>query len=336
MVNIVNRKNNMKVRKALLLLVPAALLVACSTNKELSLLHDDDVYFSPESPKVAAQTTAADKTVTAAAFIEETTPKSLNEPVSSNYYSDYYDAEVAEKVLQDTSAVAKYYNTAYNAPQYYNRDRFRFSVGIGFSNGPMSYGLNYGSAGWGASMGYGYPYGMGYGGGYGWNPYGGYGGYHCPSIYNTGSYVDGYSASNFYSGPRPTVGGNTGTGVNISDPGDFYYRNILDKGNSDRMRTLRTNYTTTRPQSTNVVKQPIYYSSEAARRVSTGSSMSSKGNSGFMNFIRDAGRNISTGTLGSSPTGSRGTNSRTGTSFRPTSFSPSRSFSAPRGGSMRR
>ena len=318
----------MKVRKTLLILIPAALLSACSTNKELSLLHDDDVYFSPEHPKVATQSIGVDYTVTAAAFIEEATPKNVEEPVTKNYYSDYYDAEVAEKVLQDTSAVANYYNTAYNAPQYYNRDRFRFSVGIGFSNGPMSYGLNYGSAGWGASMGY----GMGYGG-YGWNPYGGYGGYHCPSIYNTGYYSNGYSASNMYSGPRPSVGGNTGTGVNISDPGEFYYRNIMDKGNGDRMRTLRTNYTTTRPQNTNVVKQPIYYSSEAARNASTAARTNTKGNSGFMNFVRDAGRSMSTGTTGSGSTG-RGTNSRTGT-YRP-SITPSRSYSAPRGGGMRR
>lgn len=310
----------MKVRKTLLILVSAALLTACSTNKELSLLHDDDVYFSPERPKVAAQSGEVDQTVTAAAFIDETTPKSADEPVTKNYYGDYYDAEVAAKVLQDTSAVANFYNTAYNAPQYYNQDRFRFSVGVGFSNGPMSYGLNYGSAGWGASMGYGM--------GYGWNPYSGYGGYHCPSIYNTG-----YSTSNMYSGPRPSVGGNTGSGVNISDPGEFYYRNIMDKGNGDRMRTLRTNYTTSRPQNTNVVKQPIYYSSETARRASTAARSNTKGNSGFMNFVRDAGRSMSTGTTGSGSTG-RGTNSRTGT-YRPSS-TPSRSYSAPSGGGMRR
>ena len=330
----------MKVRKALLLLVPAIVLTACSTNKELSLLHDDDVYFIPERSEVAAQFTEMDKTAEANTFIEESSAKSLNESAANTSYADYYDGSVAEKVLQDTSAVAKYYNTAYNAPQYYNRDRFRFSVGIGFSNGPMSYGLNYGSGGWGASMGYGYPFGMGYGGGYGWNPYGGYGGYHCPSIYNSGSSM----AGNIYSGPRPNVGGNTGTGSVNTDLGDIYYRDIMDhEVGSDRLSTLRTSYTDTRTQRPIEIKQPIYYSAESTHRVSKMAGMSMRSNNGFANFMRDAGRTIPSQIDAASTTSgsrSRGGRSSFGSGSKTPSSrisSPSRSFSVPRGGGgMRR
>lgn len=324
----------MKVKSILPILAIAAILAACSTNEELALLHDDDTYFNPDKKVASSQ-----ETVTSNAFVEEGTQKTAE---VDDF--DYYDPDAAEQV----KAPSTYYDAAYNTPQYYNYDRFRFNVGFGYSTGPsymgMSYGSYYGSGfndpysygyGWGNSYNYGYsPWG--YGGVYGWSPYYGYGGYyggygyggHCPSIYGGGWYGGDYYGGNTYYGHRPTTGGGS-----VSSNGTMpYYRSPNSRaprpsstsngdqrmsGTPNRISIIDMNerQPNGRPSSN---KQPVYYSPERIQQISP-PSQSHRNNSGFMNFIRESGNSMSVSPNG----GGRENGSRVGGGGRSGSSSPS-------------
>lgn len=315
----------MKVLKTLPAFAIAALLVGCSSSEELALLHDDDIYFNPDEEP------AARRTVTQEAFGEEQTKTAEVEDF------DYYDPDAAQETRR-TYGNSQYYDMAYGSNFY---DRFRFNVGIGYGWGGsyMGFGygnfypnpydpfyMNYGYNNFGWSPGWGYGWSTGWG--YGWSPYYGYGyGYgHCPSIYGGPWYGGGYAGTNgYYNGHRPTNGG-TGTVGSSSVAG---YRSPAIKTPQSNTPHVGTPRNTSGQGITEIApapmpnKQPIYYSPSRVEN----SQRTSRNESGFSRFMRDAGNSmsISPNSGGSNRVG----NGRSSGSSRPSASPSSRPSSRP-------
>ncbi|MGV3637868.1 MAG: hypothetical protein ACO1NQ_09500 [Flavobacteriales bacterium] len=129
-------------------LLPAVLLMACSSMQPSTQVVDD-VYFLPsQAPPVAAL------------------PKSapVEQPVQQPT-DDYYDPGTSQEYTTERS----YYDLAYNDPYYYNMGRF------GFNTAPMGWQTGWNGPGWGGGMGWGGSLGWGSGWGSGWNIGIGYG-----------------------------------------------------------------------------------------------------------------------------------------------------------------
>ncbi len=229
-------------RTPLPLLVIALVASACTFMQPGTMVRDD-VYDIPDR--------------TAFASVGGTNPAS--DGVPEGFEEDYYDPNTSEAQYDTRS----YNDIAYNDPQYYNYDRFRFNVGIGYSTWGPSYGMGMGmgmGSGWpgmygdpwdpywnnswmsgygawgnpwygggwntGMSMNWGYPYG-GYNPYYGgYNPYyGGYNPYGYP--YGPGccyTCVGTGSGSGLYQHRPSFGGGRTGGGNNTLAPRPDQYR----------------------------------------------------------------------------------------------------------------